>query len=610
MILLFGGTTEGKICAELLDMIDQPYIYSTKTKVKHTKSKATIYGALDFDAMQSFCINNNVKLVIDAAHPFAAILHKTINDVTNKLKIKTIRFERDFPDLNKLKGIRCFSSFEKLIEELEYNNIRKNILALTGVQTINKFENARSIHTCYFRILNTDLSLQKGLSTGINPKYLIQAKAQINKDDLLKMINRTNANLLITKESGTSGFFNQKYELSQELNIPLWIILRPSLGEYSYTVFSSKELLKLILKLRKDILKKEDNSLRSGFTTGSSACAAAVAALMSIITRDIYSYSEIKLPDGEIVKLPVFVEYIKENKAAYIVVKNGGDDPDVTHTHDIGCSVEISSQKGIRFHKGLGVGLVTLPGLQVAVGEAAINPTPRKMISDALSRIIAKHKLDIGIEVSPFVPQGERLAKLTFNPRIGVIGGISILGTTGRVMPYSSEAFINSIRQQVRVAHATKYNHVVATSGKRSEKILQKIFPELHELCFVHFGNFIGETIDVCNTLNIGAISIGIMTGKAAKLAEGHLDTHSKKVKFNPRFIANIALECGYPQDIVEKIKTFKLANAIADIIPFSMDEKFYTRILELCYQTCNAKVNKGINFRLILIGPDGSTIE
>ena len=91
------------------------------------------------------------------------------------------------------------------------------------------------------------------------------------------------------------------------------------------------------------------------------------------------------------------------------------------------------------------------------------------------------------------------------------------------------------------------------------------------------------------------------MTGKAAKLAEGHLDTHSKKVKFNPKFIANIALECGYQQDVVEKIKTFKLANAIADIIPFAKDEKFYTRILELCYQTCNAKVKKGINFRLIL---------
>lgn len=610
MILVFGGTTEGKKCAELLDIIDQPYIYSTKTKVKHTKSKVSINGALDFDAMKSFCLENNINLIIDAAHPFASILHKTISQVSDILEITNIRFERDFPVLSELKGIRCFSSFDEITSTLENIEEKKNILALTGVQTISKFAKARQKHTCYFRILNTDLSLQKGLETGIDPKFLIQAEPQINKDDLLRMVKKTSATLLITKESGTSGFFNQKYELSQELNIPLWIITRPALGEYKHTVYSGKELLKLILKLRKDLLKKADNSLRSGFTTGSSACASAVAALMSIITKEEYSYSEIQLPHGDIVKLPVFVEYINDKKAAYTVVKNGGDDPDVTHTHDIGCTIEISKNKGIRFHKGIGVGMVTLPGLQIAVGQAAINPVPRKMISQALNKIIDTHNLNIGLEVTPFVPEGERLAKLTFNPRIGVIGGISILGTSGRVMPYSSIAFINSIRQQVRVAHATKYDHVVATSGKRSEKILQKLFPELHELCFVHFGNFIGETIDVCNKLDIGAISIGIMTGKAAKLAEGHLDTHSKKVKFNPIFIANIAQQCGYSEQIVEQIKTFKLANAIVDLIPFKKEEKFYSAILDLCYKTCAAKVKKGIKFRLILIGPDGSTIE
>ncbi len=610
MILLFGGTTEGKKCASLLNLINEEYIYSTKTKVKHTESKVSISGALDFSDMSEVCSKNSVDMIIDAAHPFAIVLHNTIHDVAKELNIPVVRFERHYPTLENLSGVRTFESFESMVSELERPQKFKSLLALTGVQTISRFATVQERYNCHFRILNTELSLKLGLKSGINPDNIIQAKPQIDKHDLSIMIENTKADLLVTKESGVSGFFEQKYELAQELNIPLWIVARPTLPEYSQTVDSTKELLKLILKYRKDVLKNKDNTLRSGLTTGSSVCASAVAALTSLILRDEYTYSEIRLPAGDFVKLPVFCNNISSNSAEYVVVKNGGDDPDVTHGAEVGCKVEFTSQKGVHFVKGLGIGMVTLPGLQVAVGEPAINPTPRKMVTESLTKILTKHNIDKGVIVTPFVPEGEKIALKTFNPRIGVVGGISILGTTGRVMPYSSEAFINSIRQQVKVAAATESNQIVATSGKRSENILKPFNPNLNDLCYVHFGNFIGETIDICNSLKIKKLTIGIMTGKAAKLAEGHLDTHSKKVKFNSTFISGIAAQCGYSSDIVEAIKGFKLANAIADIIPFSEDEPFYKKILELCFETCHKATCNTTQLQLVLINSTGQTME
>jgi len=290
-----------------------------------------------------------------------------------------------------------------------------------------------------------------------------------------------------------------------------------------------------------------------------------------------------------------------------VVIKDAGDDPDVTHGKEIGCELRISAKSGINFKQGIGVGRVTLPGLQVKVGEPAINPVPRKMVSDMLHQLAEEYEQECSYDVKPFVPEGEALALQTFNPRIGVVGGISILGTTGKVMPYSNEAFLESIRQQIKVAKENGCNEVVLTSGKRSENRLKSRFQDFPSVAFIHFGNLIGETIKLAITEGIEKINLAIMFGKAVKLAEGHLNTHSKKVVFNPEFVAHLAKECGYSCEITQQIKRQKLANAITDIIPFSPEEPFYKLVAQKCYENCEELLQENIALNLfLLVGSEG----
>ena len=331
-------------------------------------------------------------------------------------------------------------------------------------------------------------------------------------------------------------------------------------------------------------------ALRSGFTTGTCATAAAKAALLALTEECFEEKTEVTLPDGERVVLPIYkVEKTDENTATASVIKDAGDDPDVTHGHQIVATVSFSDSPGIHFLQGKGVGKVTLPGLGLAVGEPAINSTPRKMIVNELSLLYGG-----GLDVTISVPEGEALALKTFNPKLGIIGGISIIGTSGIVKPFSSEAFVDAIRKEVEVAYAVNTERLVINSGAKSEKYVRSLYPNLPPQAFVHYGNFIGETLKIAAETGFQKVSMGIMIGKAVKLAEGHLDTHSKKVVMNKDFLKEIAVQCGCSNETLSLIEQMTLARELWGIPNRHDKEALLGKLVQLCLMHCTPLFPKG----------------
>ncbi|MGQ1947831.1 cobalt-precorrin-5B (C(1))-methyltransferase CbiD [Geofilum sp. OHC36d9] len=608
MILLFGGTTEGRKTADVLDFIDEDYVYSTKTEVvSHHKGK-NLCGEMDRSAIVSFCRANNVGLIIDAAHPFASQLHQNIHDAANEVKTPVLRYERQYPETASHPNITSFESFEQLTQAILRSHYLK-ILALTGVQTITALQPVWQSRTCYFRILDTSLSRQKALNTSIPNHLIIPMHPSGDEDELQLLVKKTGAQLLLSKESGSSGFTETKISVAQKMGIPLWMVKRAPLPHFDYVVDSPKELLQQIYRLRKTILKKE-GVLRTGYTTGVCTTAAAKACFLALAEKKFPESVQLSLPNGEQTGFLIFPKTLTQKQAACTVIKNGGDDADVTHGKEIGCQLTLTTKEGISFLQGQGIGKVTLPGLPLPVGEPAINPMPRKMISEMLQHLSGAYELETGFEVTPFVPDGEKLALQTFNARVGVVGGISIIGTTGKVKPYSNEAFLATIGYQLSVAHESKINRVVLTSGKRSENMLRPLYPDLPDTAYIHFGNMVGQSLQLATAQKIPQITMGLMFGKAVKLAEGNMDTHSKKSTFNARFAATVADKCRYPISISLKIAGLTIANAIQHIIPFSATEPFYLEIARRCFDRCSALIPKGIKFTFVLLNDEGLKIK
>ncbi|ASB48261.1 cobalt-precorrin-5B (C(1))-methyltransferase CbiD [Alkalitalea saponilacus] len=599
MILIFGGTTEGLLVAKLLNILNEPYIYHTKTSTSQKVEGKHLHGTLTAEGIVNFCRQQSVKLIIDAGHPFAQELHRNVAKASVISRIASIRFERKFPKIDEAL-VKRFDSFEMLSEHL--NSLSPMpILALTGVQTIKYFPSLWDKMPMHFRILNTELSMQSALKTGISQEFIHPSPAHITEESMLHLIEKTNPKIIITKESGESGYFNLKQKIAKECGIKLWVVTKPEMPEYSHTVDEIRDLHQLLLKFRKEVWKDENN-LKSGYTSGTCITAAAKAAFEALLTGRFPTDVEIVIPSGKTIKLATYSDGLSENRASCLVVKDAGDDPDVTHAALMGCNVELTEEPGISFDKGIGVGVVTLPGLKVSPGEPAINETPRQMIRKVIEELSLFYDYHGGVIITPFVPCGEELAQKTFNPRVGVVGGISIIGTSGEVKPLSHSAFINAIEQQIKVVAAMGIDEVVSTAGLRSEKVIKKRFSHLPQQAFIHHGNFIGDTVKLAIKNGINKITIGIMPGKAIKLAEGHLNTHSAVSSFNASFAAQLAKDCGYNDVIVEKISQLTLANAIQEFIPFGEDEVFYKTIGNLACSKLSQVIPNNNDVKIILI--------
>jgi cobalt-precorrin-5B (C1)-methyltransferase len=274
------------------------------------------------------------------------------------------------------------------------------------------------------------------------------------------------------------------------------------------------------------------SSLRHGWTTGACATAATKAAHTALLTGEFPDPVEITLPGGQRPAFALAVEELADGAATAGIVKDAGDDPDVTHGALVRATVRPGPPgSGVVFRAGPGVGTVTKPGLPLDVGEPAINPVPRRMMREVL------RDADVIVEIS--VDGGEELARRTWNPRLGILGGLSILGTTGIVVPYSCSAWIDSIRRGVDVARALGREHVAGSTGSTSERVVANLYG-LPDDALLDMGDFAGAVLKYLRRHPVPRLTIAGGIGKLAKLAAGHLDLHSKRSQVDFGLLANL----------------------------------------------------------------------
>jgi len=532
---------------------------------------------MDLPYMIEFCRSNSIRLLIDAAHPFAMELHRTVAATSEALQLPVVRVERTYPEYSA--DLVWCDDYEDAIKKLKEAGIIR-LLALTGVQTIGMLQDYWKENSCWFRILRREESLVIARSQGFDERNIVYYEEEGEEE----LISRLLPQALLTKESGDSGGFSQKVEAAKKFHIPVYVVKRPVLPGHFVCVTGEHGLRKQIETHVSGFFP-----LRSGFTTGACATAASKAALLALLSHEVSESVSIRFPNGEELSLPIANIEIADDSATATVVKDAGDDPDVTDGKSIVSTVRFCSYPGIHFLQGEGVGVVTLPGLGLEVGEPAINRVPRQMMIQELSSLY-----EGGLEVTVSVPGGRELAQRTFNPKLGIIDGISIIGTSGIVRPFSSEAFVNAIRREVEVCKAVGCNHLVINSGARSERFLKAEFPELPMQAFVHFGNFIGETLRIADEVGMEEVTLGIMIGKAVKLAEGHLDTHSKKVVMNKSFLKQVAVEAECSNDSRSVIDGLTLARELWNLLSPDDAFRFFSKLIEKCYLHCRPLLPEG----------------
>ena len=572
-LLIFGGTTEGRLAVDVCEQAGKPFFYSTKGDLQKVDMHNGVHvtGAMTADDIVAFCKEHEIGCIVDAAHPFAENLHKTIDEARRALGVPVIRLQRVFPE--HIKGVTYCSDYEDAIAKMQEAKVNK-LLALTGANTINKLKRSNAI----FRILNRLESIALAKTAGLADDQLIFYNESLeipSVEDEKKVMTEVGCDAIITKESGESGGFEVKVEAALELGLKVFVVEHPKLPDDWITVTGKYGLRRVIEHLMPDFFP-----LKTGFTTGACATAATKAAALSLLFDEYPEEVYFALPDGEIMTIPVAYE----GKGVASVIKDSSDDPDVTKGCKITSVVALdkSDSFSVTFLQGDGVGKVTLPGLGIPVGGPAVNPTPRKMIENELRSIADNTCYAVTISVE----NGAEIALKTFNHKVGVVGGISIIGTSGIVSPLSNEAFVQSIRRELDVAWAIGCRTIGLVAGMKSEKALEGI------RC-VHYGNFVGEALKAAREVGFEDVHIAIMIGKAVKLAEGHLDTHSHKVLMNQEFIRKVAEGLGL------EYKEVDMARDLWNTMP----PPFFEEIKRLCYETCRTVYKEG-KLSIHIVGP------
>ncbi len=356
--------------------------------------------------------------------------------------------------------------------------------------------------------------------------------------------------------------------------------------------------------------KRRIGALRTGFTTGTSATAATKAALLALLSNKAVNYVSVSLPKGNIMKIEIESTNIAEQHATASVIKDAGDDPDVTDRAEIRSTVHLTKEVGvISIDGGKGVGRVTKPGLGIDIGKAAINPSPIKMIEKAVNEVAAECLKSRGVKIMISVPKGEEIAKKTDNPRLGIIGGISILGTTGIVIPYSTASFAASIRQSLDVALAMGDNWVILTTGGRSEDYAKVLFERtVPEHCFVQMGDFAGYSIRQCVQKKIRKATIAGFIGKLTKMSMGVKQTHVRGSHVDMEFMARLASEClpAISESLLEEIKNANTARHVFEIITASGITGFSDLVCKKVYEHMHEYSKGELQIEVILFDFDG----
>ena len=304
--------------------------------------------------------------------------------------------------------------------------------------------------------------------------------------------------------------------------------------------------------------------LRQGWSTGACATAAAQAAYGALLTGRFEDPVTITLPRGE---TPSFAlaeaDLLSDDAASAAIIKDAGDDPDVTHQALIRAGVRLGEAgSGVTFHAGAGVGTVTLPGLPLAVGEPAINPVPRRMMVAVIKHLATAHGAPGDAEITISVADGEKLAERTMNARLGIVGGLSILGTTGIVTPYSCSAWIASIHQGVDVARAAGLEHVAGATGRTSESAVRALYG-LEQLALLEMGDFAGALLKYVRRHPVPRLTIAGGFAKISKLAQGHMDLHSGRSAVDVEILAAHLSGLGAAPEVVSQAQNATSAGAV-----------------------------------------------
>ncbi len=299
---------------------------------------------------------------------------------------------------------------------------------------------------------------------------------------------------------------------------------------------------------------RKSGPLRRGWTTGACATAAAKAAFQALLTGEFPDPVTIRLPRGETPAFALARTRTGEGFAEASVIKDAGDDPDVTHHAEIVATVRrLANGEGVRFKAGAGVGTVTRAGLPIPPGEPAINPVPRRMMEEAIGEVARMHGASPDAEIEISIPGGEALAEKTWNPRLGIVGGLSILGTTGIVVPFSCAAWIHSIHRGIDVARAAGLTHVAGSTGSTSEEAVKARYA-LPDIALLDMGDFAGGLLKYLRAHPIEKLTIAGGFAKLTKLAQGALDLHSSRSEVDRDFLAGIARDAGASEALATAI--------------------------------------------------------
>jgi cobalt-precorrin-5B (C1)-methyltransferase len=291
------------------------------------------------------------------------------------------------------------------------------------------------------------------------------------------------------------------------------------------------------------------------------------------------------------------------------VIKDAGDDPDVTHKAEICARVTWSEQPGVHLTRGIGVGVVTRRGLPVPVGEPAINPVPRQMLTETVQAVLASTPYAWrGVTVEISVPNGETLAQKTLNPRLGILGGISILGTTGIVVPYSTAAWEASVVQNIDVAVAQDCTHLVFTVGGRGESFAQRLF-DLPEIAFVQIGDFFGMALRHAAEAGARHVSLASMIGKLAKFAAGNESVHSRQSRQDFAFLGTLARTAGADEPLVQQVQSANTAQEVSERMEAMGLTTFHDLMCRAAWQYAASITHEAYPLEILVLGRAGEVL-
>lgn len=404
--------------------------------------------------------------------------------------------------------------------------------------------------------------------------------------------------------------------------------------------------------------------LRCGFSTGTAVSAAARAALRHWLTGEKPRVVAVRLPSGCFLPVPIADSRLEAEGAWASVIKDGGDDPDVTHGAELRarircvlqdddllpkagfvgpCEAKGMGHGGICLIAGEGVGVVTKAGLPVRVGEPAVNPVPRKMLSENLAEELARGDLSgisckgaekkdpdglsgkphvllpfdgsneslahVFLEVEVEAPRGAELAKHTLNPRLGIIGGISILGTTGIVRPFSHEAYEETIQAALAVARANRCRKVVLSTGGKSEHFARRLLSDLHAEAFVQIADFFAFAVREVRAMGFQELVHSVFFGKVVKMAQGHAYTHAHKVSLDLAPLAQMAADLGHDEAFCRELATANTARQALELLLARRATEVIDGVARHALEQSARIAGGDLSVRLLLFDYDGTLL-